>query len=266
MSGEVVLPKAEELPIAVLKNGTYRIIGNYKAIVSEAGRVYAVVTSKYNLVQHKDVIEITDRILKEYGIKPIKKWIELTKDGSRLFYSLVFKPIEVSGDRIYLGLRITNSYDASMGIHINGYGFRLACKNQMVFDNRIAGEYAKHFRSIAEFGYEELKKKIEKVLEALEVFKDVILMAQKRTLTASEILRFIDEELKPSKALKRKILLKVWAYTGVNLEKEAEREVNVWQAYNGITDTLTHHAKLNPASIHELQKKASVILVQSRRR
>jgi len=274
------LPKAFECEVAVKRGNTWRELENYKAIVGENGQVYDIVSKRYQLVLHEEVVDAVNNILKEYRIKPIRAEPVVSFDGSKLFYDVILKKVHIMDDPIYLGFRITNSYDRSMGIHINGYGMRIACSNAMIFANRILGEYAKHLKPIAEFDFKALRDKITTVIKGLVKMETVLTLATKKTISPYELIDFIEKEFNVSNKLKFRIYAKIKKYTGLDLleyKKKMEEMkkkvkvivdgqevtlVNVYSAYQGLTDALTHHTKkLDPVRVHELQKKASKILV-----
>jgi len=279
--GKFRLPRAFECEVAVKRGNTWRELENYKAIVGENGQVYDIVSDRYQLVLHEEIVNAVNKILEEYEIKPIKVEAEVSLDGSKLFYNVILKEVSVGNDPCHLGFRITNSYDRTMGIHINGYGMRIACSNQMVFANRILGQYAKHLKPIAELSFKILKEKIRAVIGGLTKIETVLALATKKTVSPYELIEFIEKEFDVSNKLKFKIYAKIKQYTGLDLlEYKRKMEemkkkvkvfvdgqevtlVNVYSAYQGLTDALTHHTKkLDPTRVHELQKKASKLLLR----
>lgn len=281
--GRFKLPRAFECEVAVKRGETWKEIDKFKAIVGENGKVYGIVSKRYQLVLHEEIVDAVNKILKEYEIEPIGATPVVSFDGSKLFYDIILKKINIMGDQVYLGFRITNSYDRSIGIHINGYGMRIACSNAMIFSNKILGEYAKHLKPIVEFNFKLLKEKIESVISGLKKIETVLTLATKKTVSPYELIEFIEKEFNVSNKLKFKIYAKIKKYTGLDLlEYKRKMEemkkkvtvvvdgqkvelVNVYSAYQGLTDALTHHTKkLDPIKVHELQKKASKILVIDR--
>ncbi|MDQ7031771.1 MAG: DUF932 domain-containing protein [Desulfonauticus sp.] len=277
----VRLPRAFEVEVAIRRGGAWRELSNYKAIIGENGQVYDIVSKRYQLIQHEDIVKAVNKVLEEYDIDPLYIKPDISIDGSKMFYNVILKKVNVNDDKCYLGFRITNSYDRSIGIHINGYGMRYACSNQMIFANKLLGQYAKHLKPTVELDFKKLKEKIETVIGGLVKIEEVLILATKKTVSPYELIEFIEKEFNVSNKLKMKIYFKIRQYTGVDLLEYKEKleemkkvkvvvdgqeitPINIWEAYNGITDALTHHTKrIDPVRVHELQKKASLLLIKN---
>jgi len=173
----------------------------------------------------------------------------------------------VGGDNMGFGIMATNSYDRSVGLSCAGYGFRLACHNQMVFGREILRLWAPHTKSLVAENLEKLKKMIDTVVGGISELKDLIAAAQKDLVSATELAEFI-EKLGVSKRMKEKIAAKVKEYTGFDFAEKldvamAEKAmINRWKAYNALTDALTHETRhMEMLTVYNLQKRVSQLLV-----
>ncbi len=273
------LPKAFEFPVAYRKNGQWIPIAKRKAIVGENGSVYNIVSDKYKLVQHEDVVSVVKHVLNDFGVAPIYEKFELSRNYAVMFYTVLTDRKIVSNDELWFGFTVTNSYDGSTGIGFNVSGMRLACENGLIFSRSLfKTPKIRHLKSLLEPNYDKIADSIKVILENLDELVDLIEMSMKSTVSALELVDFIERTFKDVPVIKRKIyaLLK---HNGIDLtpyieeykkaqgqkplfEEFAElEEVNIWTAYNCITDVLTHkRGRVDVPRIYELQQKASRLL------
>ncbi len=273
------LPKAYEFPVAYRKNGQWVPITKRKAIVGENGVVYNVVSDRYKLVQHEDVVNVVKQVLSDFGVVPIYEKFELSRNYAVMFYTVLTDRKMVSSDELWFGFTVTNSYDGSTGIGFNISGLRLVCENGLMFSRSLfKTPKIRHLKSLLEPNYDKVADSIRIILENLDELVDLIEMSMKSTVSALELVDFIERTFKDVPVIKRKIyaLLK---HNGIDLtpyieeykksqgqkslfEEFAElKEVNIWTAYNCITDILTHkRGRVDVPRIYELQQKASRLL------
>lgn len=97
-----------------------------------------VVSKKYSLVQHRDVLEAARKALTAAGIEPseLQAELQITKYGERMALS-IFLPDEYSykiGERDAMSLRLElwNSVDRSIRLRVLMGWFRLVCSNGLI--------------------------------------------------------------------------------------------------------------------------------------
>jgi len=97
-----------------------------------------VVSKKYSLVQHRDVLAAARKALTAAGIEPseLQAELQITKYGERMALS-IFLPDEYSyktGDRDAMSLRLElwNSVDRSIRLRVLMGWFRLICSNGLI--------------------------------------------------------------------------------------------------------------------------------------
>ena len=265
---ETVFPRVEMREIYIQTRAGLKQSDRFYAVVNpDVDWIYDVVTERYAIVKHEELISMVDRTLRGMGYRDYTTQTEFGgRYKARMIHKVLLTELKVNGDGLKFGFSITNSYDRSMGISANGYGFRLACMNQMVWGKEILQEYTMHTKEV----HERLPEIIGRIIDGLERVHETIEMAMNDAITLTELAEII-EKLGTSKRLKLKIAQLINKYTGFDFVKvmdkldaiEAEKVLlNRWQAYNALTDALTHYTqKIDPMTVHQMQKTASKVLV-----
>jgi len=296
--GEFKLPKAELQPIYRKVGNSYVEITNRKAIVGEDGRVYDIVSDRYELVLHETVVNTVRKILRDLNLNYEEK-IKVSFDGSFMVAKYLINTVEISkglkdietnktvyqeyADILRLGFVVTNSYNRTSGINITGYVFRLACKNGLVVREDVFGRKFRHYSFVATANYEELRKSITAVIEEINKIPELIQFAMKETVSPLDIVHFIETEFKNVTRLKRILYRKLsnelnvdfdyWVvvYKGLKGTKESKRkeiiekidvpEVNLWDTINVMTELITHNP-LDEKVRYDLSKRVSKLLAK----
>jgi len=108
-------------------------------------RPVATVSSRYLLVNNRDVVDIAERIIDGTGFGRLPRKIFF--DGRRFVYSIVFPDVQEyvdDDDIITLGVQFRNSYDGSMKFRAEMYAERKVCTNGMTSRDRFAGHTFEH--------------------------------------------------------------------------------------------------------------------------
>lgn len=226
------LPSVEEAPVF---NEFGKRIRGYKVLryPGKPSWVYSIVSEKYQPIEHKEVIEMTKGILEDAGFEIKKDGVELVgKYGSKMFYRAVIDEFEVlDGDKIGLGVLVTNSYDGEMGIYMGGYGLRLVCMNEMVFGRAIIAEYTIHVGEVE-------KRFRDRLLSLVEGMQDVQVFL--RSLAKAQITKDQMVKLLIRLNLAKKYLKMIARHSGIS-RWDVER-IPLWDLYNAITYVMTHKA------------------------
>ncbi len=278
----MVLPRAYEVPIARLAGNSWITIPDRKAIVGEDGTVYNIVSSKYKLVLHQEVVDVVKKVLNDFGIKPLHEKVELSRNYAVMLYSVMTDRKIISDDELWFGFTVTNSYDGSLGIGFNISGLRLVCENGLMFARSLfKTPKIRHLKTLLEPNYEKIAESIQIILEHLDEIVDLIEMSMKSTISPIELVDFIERTFKDVPLIKKKIYA-ILRHNGIDLtpyveeyqkaqgqatliEEFLERlendEINIWEVYNHITNVLTHkRGRVDLPKIYELQQKASKLL------
>jgi hypothetical protein len=233
---EVWLNEVEEAPIYVGKGLPVR---GYKLlhVKGKPFRQYAVVTENYTPVQHHEVILKTREHILHHGFDIKEDVIEYSgRYRSRLFYKVVLWEYEpISGDKIGLGLLITNSYDTSLALGIYGFALRLVCTNEMVFspkgwlDNQLISLRTLHVGEVWERFDEALGNALRN-MEDIQIFIKRMIGAK---VPVEEVIRILNR-MKLAETYKIRIQELIGKKKGY---------IDLWEAYNHITYVLTHETK-----------------------
>ena len=259
-------PRAYEAEVGILRNGKWIKNENYKAIIGENGKVYDIVSKDYKLIEHGDLVNIVLDILESKNLEVIDVEPVVSRDGAKMFCNITFREAEIVGEIVRFGIRVTNSYDRSLGINILGYGLRLVCKNGMVAPIGETVSYARHIKGEIGLEEEKLKVKVESVVKSLKFFETMLIQSTHSYIRALEVKQFLDS-LNVSNTLKYRVLGVLKKYClDVDL-REVNEENNPalvrYRVYQAFTEVLTHHTKkMDLARRVELEKKVSRFLLE----
>jgi len=271
------LPRAYEVPVARLAGDKWIRISGRKAIVGEDGTVYNIVSDKYKLVLHQEVVDVVRKVLNDFGITPLQEKVELSRNYAVMLYTVMTDRKIILGDELWFGFTVTNSYDGSLGIGFNVSGLRLVCENGLIFARQLfKTPKIRHLKSLLEPDYRRVAESIKIILDHLDEIVDIIEMSMKSTISPIELVDFIERTFKDVPLIKKKIYA-ILRHNGINLTPYIEEyqkaqgqveeflkqhdEINIWTVYNHITNVLTHkRGRVDLPKIYELQQKASKLL------
>ena len=237
--------KTYDFPVALQKISTEEGIAIPKrfAVIREEGklvpsRVLGIVSNKYALLPHKDVVDGFRQALKGHDTT---ERIDVTKGGARLYLKIVLNDVKVKidkGDEVALMLIVENSYDASKSLQVMFGAFRFVCSNGMVIGQKFVSLTQKHVGAASGLKIEFIQEQIAAITES---FKKTAPIMSKMKMTQLELATgdilssdfFNAEELRIPEYL-AKIAAK--DYT----EKKGS---SVWDAYNALTAAITHSMK-----------------------
>jgi hypothetical protein len=117
----------------------------FKAIVSARDyEVLSVVSSRYSIVQSKDVLRSVVSALAKLGINDVKG--SLIEQNGRTFARILLPKFISEGNSekdIQLGFLLINSYDATHAISIQGFAMRQVCSNGMIAPKALGTAFVK---------------------------------------------------------------------------------------------------------------------------
>jgi len=259
------LPRAYEAPIAVLRGDKWIENENYKAIVGEDGRVYDIVSKDYKLVEHEELVGIVLDILESMNLEVMDVEPVVSRYGAKMVCNITFREGKIMGEIVRFGIRVTNSYDRSLGINVLGYGLRLVCKNGMVAPTGETVAYSRHIKGEIGLDEEKLKAKVVSVVKSLRFFETMLERSTRSYIKALEVKSFL-EKLNVSNSLKYRIIGTLKKYC-LNVDlREVDNSNNPtlvrYHVYQAFTEVLTHHtSQIDLARRVELEKKVSKFLL-----
>ena len=280
--GEFKLPRAYLIPIYRKVGDSFVEISNRRAIIGENGKIYDIVSDRYELVLHETVVNTVRKILNDLNLD-YEEEIKVSFDGGFMVAEYLIDTKEILGDILKLGFVVTNSYNRTSGINITGFIYRLACKNGLVVREDIFGKKFRHYSFVATADYEELKKSITAVIEEINKIPELIEFAVKETVSPLDVVHFIETEFKNVTKLKKILYRKLsnklnvdfeyWlvVYKGLRRTKESRRreiigklnmpEVNLWDTINVMTELITY-SRMDEKVRYDLSKRVSKLLAK----
>lgn len=262
-------PLVEEMPIDALLREPLQNAENFKVIIEPVEkRLFSVVSSDYELVKHEELVATVREILRaEIGMGNLEEEIKLTHDGARLYATWWFRDsIEVmEGDEVRWGIRVTNSYDASMGIFIELRGIRYVCSNGMTIPGWIPKAKRKH-QGVKTL--DDVEARLQQVLDNLEIIEKTLVNNAGIEVPLESALAMIEDSGLPKiyqKAARRQLLVVPLDYfrdvpqagTG-----RVMRTIKLWDVYNALTWAITH---INPEKDEktriEMERKVAPIIM-----
>ena len=280
--GEFKLPRAYLIPIYRKAGDSFVEISNRRAIIGENGKIYDIVSDRYELVLHETVVNTVRKILNDLNLD-YEEEIKVSFDGGFMVAEYLVDTKEILGDILKLGFVVTNSYNRTSGINITGFIYRLACKNGLVVREDIFGRKFWHYSFVATADYEELKKSITAVIEEINKIPELIEFAVKETVSPLDVVHFIETEFKNVTKLKKILYRKLsnklnvdfeyWlvVYKGLRRTKESRRreiigklnmpEVNLWDTINVMTELITY-SRIDEKVRYDLSRRVSKLLAK----
>ena len=122
------LPRFVVRPVSV--NG--QVIKRYKAVVNErTGNVVAIVSAKYQLIQHKTVFDELISVLESKGFENARGYINCTETAAYMRVTLFDREV-LPEDTYSVGVVVTNSVDTTLAVWARLFAVRQVCSNGMV--------------------------------------------------------------------------------------------------------------------------------------
>lgn len=238
-----------------------REVKGKKAIVraDNGAPVLGIVSGKYEVIKHRDVIEGFREALKGDNFGSFNERISLTKNGAHLFATYRFEDqrVEVKkGDFTSFQFIVKNSYDGTNTLQISLGAYRLVCSNGMVIGNRFFGYSQRHIGTKVGVDVSVLK---ESIGELAETFKGTLPTMQKMVETHfSETATFRGEAFEPEHTKLPEYLCKE-AYDQFVVGQDG----SVWGYLNAYTHAITHSMKRNsPQTQIEYGRKAWALALE----
>lgn len=192
----------------------------YKAIIERTNEehIYGVVSQRYTLINHKDLMERIVPHLQAVGLHHVDTYVT----GGKMFSKWQMKHYEQVkvGDLCGFGLLIRNSIDGSMALGVDFWMLRLNCLNGACMSLGLPLNNLRHMGV-------ELDRIEDIISKAVEALPDLLVLMQNATKT----------ELTAEQMRK--------AYDTLNLPQYIKGKpdftppLNVWYAYNNLTYSIT---------------------------
>lgn len=249
------------------------LLPNHRAIVSESGEVFSVVTRDYRLVSHRNAYDLgieafaaafgkeASEELKIFNVRmpSTRAWVQvdLTAD------SLAFEP--KAGDRWLPFLRVINSYNRTKALEFTLGFCRWICQNGMIF-----GSWSATFRNTHRCQVAELPMRLretfaeERVGQGLPAFRSQLGQLVKLRVPPHSFVPGCLEilQLRPPADLQSDPRAKSWGQLGSHLEKLGAKYTkalgeNAYALVNAASDYASHldAPMMNAGRVHGLQAR-----------
>lgn len=213
-----------------LADGT--LVPGSKAIVREDKNVpLAVVSNRYEIVEHKEALKLVLPYMKKFGVPEVK--VTLNDSGARMYASFTFKNISTEvarGDIIGLRLGFVNSYNTTTAVKLPIGGLRLLCLNGMTTTENVSSQSFRHTKSqVASITFPDPEEVVAKFNNSAELWKSLTQMGIE---TNEHRERLINTLVAESSLVNKKREADVTtALEGAN---------TLWDMYNVLTAEITH--------------------------
>lgn len=211
-------------------------VASHKAIVhAETNKVLGVVSNKYKMFEHKDVIEKALPFIESFG--EAKGNVHVEKDGARMVASFIFakQVFEVKnrgvGDVVNFGMKLVSTYDGSGSVAMKIWAEVLRCTNGMVSPNGVFQAFIRHVGKDKELIFPEM----EMAAAAFEKSKTFWQrMADQSISMNSVLLENVEAMNKAYQVLPEK------AMEHHEVANQLASSKNYWDLYNAFTWGITH--------------------------
>lgn len=216
------------------EDADYNDITGRRAVVrQDSGAMLGIVSDKYELLKHGDVINAFRNALKDVEFK---ETIAVMNGGATLFatYSLPAHTVEVKkGDLVSLQFVVKNSYNGANALQMMLGAYRLVCTNGMTIGKQFFSYSQKHIGSASGIQIGVIQQKVAllteqfgKTLPLLQEMSNHALTASSEELFTKELIPFPKYLLESAKE---------------SYDKDGDN--TRWGLYNGLTNAITHSMK-----------------------
>lgn len=242
-------PEVELRNVMQGKRKLFPINGYYAVVNTEDESTYAIVSDRYKLVPHQEVIDVMDRLCDTVpGLKGAKvnKEIKLANNSGRMKVKYSFPDLAyeiIKGDAINMTLEAFASFDTTLAQRLYLGFWRLICSNGAKIGKTIAEYKRKHTNGLsldsaahmietgllnfpeAVIGLQNLTTR-DAFLQEINLFEAMPLQKEEKALVENEI--------------KRIGVVKHWDNEDI---KNRNVQINSWELYNIYTAVATHEVK-----------------------
>lgn len=250
----LLLDTAEVRPIMVSPYNAEE--KGFKAIWNnEQEQVATIVSDRYNLVQHRQVIHSVIDAISGLNLKATG---QIGNAGNRVFVDINFTDSKLyaqQGEEFIAGVRIINSYNCTTGIMVLPHLMRLACSNGMVVNVRWVQAFnIRHTEKLAKDFQATIEKMIKDMVNGNEKLKALINDCIKDSIEWQSMVKILAKLLTGREK-------HIEAIKAIMTAKGTEKPLTRWDLYNAFTDYATHGQQLRPNVENWLQNKAQKLLI-----
>jgi len=204
-------------------------------LVSIVGRNFAVIPNQL-------ILKMVADVSKDLNLSTLS--VRYTKTGYAMRIDLLSErkqPIEVN-DIVQFGVSIRNSIDGSTALGVDGFTYRLACRNGATARIPNVTFNAKHVGNVDRL-LDAFREALRTALEYCHQLAELYRKATRIKVTKEIAERLVELRFPVMYYRYTPIRLSV---DGKDVEVDVIREDTLWNTFNGITYVITHKSKANP--------------------
>jgi hypothetical protein len=203
----------------------------------------SIVSKNFAVIPNQLILNMVADVSKDLNLSTLS--MKYTKTGYAMRIDLLSErkqPIEVN-DLVQFGVSIRNSIDGSTALGVDGFTYRLACRNGATAKIPNVTFNAKH---------------VGDVNRLLDAFREALRTALEYCHQLAELYRQATR-IKVTKDIAEKLVelnlpMMYYKYTPIRLNVDGREEVEVdviredtlWNTFNSITYVITHKSRANP--------------------
>ncbi len=243
-------------------------VPGYQGVEREDTReVVSVVGHRYGLVQHRAVAEALRHLTETLDGPPElpegssfpRESFRLYAGGRRFEGKLVLgRRFELTeGEEFYPGLRVLNSLDGSWAVRVEAFALRLACTNQLYagLNESLLDLRACHLSSSRDL-LAQLQAALNRILARFQGVLELYGQAMEQRIPIAEVGPALLRAGVPSRHVEP-VVRDLPEHFGRLLWGEVTR----WEAYQRVTDYLSHRVRVNPERERLLERAAARALL-----
>jgi hypothetical protein len=204
-------------------------------LVSIVGRNFAVIPNQL-------IMQMVADVSKDLNLSTLS--VKYTKNGYAMRIDLLSErkqPIEVN-DLVQFGVSIRNSIDGSTALGVDGFTYRLACRNGATARLQNVTFNAKHVGNVDRL-LDAFREALRTALEYCQQLAELYRKATRIKVTKEIAERLVELNLPMMYYKYTPIRLNV---DGKDVEIDVIREDTLWNTFNSITYVITHKSRANP--------------------
>lgn len=245
----------EQVPLFAKGNQT-RFLGNVR---SDTGECLGTCTDRYDLVQNETLVDFAETLFKGRGMSRWERKEVVTHGGAkaRFIYKFPELGIKVAGNDLIFALKVQNSFDGSLRASFNIGLFRLICSNGLTIPHKAINLSHKHTGTLnAELMSQGLDRAIAEFQNSAPVFERMSKMVVIQPFGEQVIDNLVKRGVGGLTARQAEGIKAIWA----NPTHHEDRERNLWNLHNAVTQHLTHNVENGERPRFELAERISTAI------
>lgn len=235
-------------------HGESRPLDTKRAVLREdTGQALAFVSKGYKLIPHPQIFRALHDMIEErlpYPVANVDTKVGLGGGYASVEWTLDHKVEVAKGDLVALSLLAKNSLDTNMHLSVELSAQRLICSNGLRGPGPRFRQAWKHYAHLDPAdALEKIQALLDRGPEMVDRWKEWTKIKVFPTT--------LEDWLKKDTAAADLIGIKARAamFERMRIRGELGRKITLWEAYNGLTELATHHAKTRKSGLLALRQE-----------